>query len=105
MGDYCIVQTTLDSEDKAQALAEALVEARLAACVQIQPIQSVYRWEGKLCREKEFLLLIKTRAARFDAIAAFIQARHGYTTPEIIQVAITNGSEGYLRWLDGNSRD
>jgi periplasmic divalent cation tolerance protein len=71
--------------------------------VQILPIRSVYRWEGRLCREPEFLLLIKTRAARFDAIAAFIRERHGYTTPEIIQLPIANGSEGYLRWLDGNS--
>ncbi|HSV53855.1 MAG TPA: divalent-cation tolerance protein CutA, partial [Burkholderiaceae bacterium] len=101
---YCIVQTTLDTEAAAEALARALVQAQLAACVQIQPIKSVYRWEEKLCCEPEYLLLIKTRTGRFEAIHQFIRERHSYTTPEIIQVPIMAGSEDYLRWLDAGTR-
>lgn len=101
---YCIVHTTTDTETAAQTLARALVEARLSACVQIQPVKSVYRWEEKLCCEPEYLLLIKTRTEQFEAIRQFIQARHTYATPEIIQVPITAGSLDYLRWMDAGTR-
>jgi periplasmic divalent cation tolerance protein len=100
---YCIVQTAIDSEARAETLGRALVEARLAACVQIQPIKSIYRWEGQLCCEPEYLLLIKTRTERFEAVAQCIRTHHSYATPEIIQVPITAGSEDYLRWMDAGT--
>ena len=100
---YCIVLTTMPDEAQADTLATRIVEAGLGACVQIQPVRSVYRWQGQLCREPECLLLIKTRQARFEALAQFIRAHHPYETPEIVQIPITAGSSDYLRWVDAGT--
>lgn len=97
---YCLVLTTTATAQEAQSLAQAIVEARLAACVQIQPIQSIYRWQGRLCDETEFRLSVKTPQARYAALERFISAHHGYETPEIVQIPITAGSAAYLQWLD-----
>ena len=98
--DYGMVLTTFANETEAQALAAALLTEHLAACVQMLPIQSAYRWQGAIQREPEILALIKTRAALYPAIEAMIRARHSYDTPEIIFVPIVAGSTGYLQWLD-----
>jgi len=95
----CIVLTTAGTEDEADQLADAIVQARLAACVQIQRVRSVYAWQGETRREPEWLLMAKTRAGRFAELEAFIRERHGYEVPEIVQVPITAGSAAYLRWL------
>ena len=95
----CIVMTTASTEDEAEALAAAIVEARLAACVQVQRVRSFYIWEDTLHREPEWLLLIKTLAGRYEALEAFIRERHSYETPEIVQLPIAAGSADYLRWL------
>jgi uncharacterized protein involved in tolerance to divalent cations len=95
----CMVQTTLDDEDKAEALASALLEQKLAACIQITPVQSRYLWRGVFMREKEYLLSIKARAADFDTIAAQIRAQHSYEVPEIIAVPILAGDPAYLDWI------
>lgn len=92
--------TTVSTQEQADALARSLVEGRLAACVQIQPIRSLYRWKGETCAEPEFLLLIKTAADRFAAIEQHIKAHHPYETPEIVQVPITAGSAEYLGWIN-----
>lgn len=99
----CLVMTTAGTEDEAESLAEAVVEARLAACVQVQRVRSFYAWQGELRREPEWLLLIKTRGIRYAALEAFIRERHSYETPEIVQLPITAGSADYLRWLGANS--
>ena len=99
----CIVMTTASTEDEAEALAAAIVEARLAACVQVERVRSFYIWQEKLHREPEWLLLIKTLAARFPELEAFIRERHSYETPEIVQVPMTAGSPDYLRWLGAGS--
>lgn len=104
-GAYCIVLTTTASEAEADALARQIVEARLGACVQILPVKSIYRWKGGLCAESEWQLSIKTRQARFEALAQFITARHAYETPEIVRVPIADGSAAYLRWVDEETRD
>jgi len=95
----CIVMTTAGTEDEADRLAEAIVEARLAACVQIQRVRSVYRWQGEIRREPEWLLMAKTRTGCYAALEAFIRQRHSYDVPEIVQVPITAGSADYLQWL------
>jgi periplasmic divalent cation tolerance protein len=100
----CIVMTTASTEDEAEALASAIVEARLAACVQVQRVRSFYVWREALHHEPEWLLLIKTLGARYAALEAFIRGRHSYDTPEIVQVPITAGSPDYLRWLAEGSR-
>lgn len=102
--DYCIVHTSIDTPERARALAHALVEARLAACVQILPIHSVYRWEGRVCGESEQLLLIKTRSACYAALSAFVHEHHPYTTPELVRTPISGGAGAYLQWLDDQTR-
>lgn len=97
---YCMALTTTATAEEAQSLARGIVEARLGACVQIQPIQSIYRWQGTLCNEAEFRLSIKTTAVQYVALENFIKKHHSYETPEIVQVAITTGSMAYLQWLD-----
>ena len=102
---YCIVLTTTASEAQAETLARQIVEARLGACVQIQAIRSFYRWKDALCDQPEWQLSIKTRQARFEALAQFISAHHPYETPEIVQLPISAGSSDYLRWLDDETQD
>lgn len=95
----CIVMTAIDSEAAAEALARQLVEARLAACVQVMPVKSFYVWQGESRREAEYLLLVKTRAALYAQVETFIRIHHAYETPEILQVPVTAGAADYLQWL------
>ena len=94
------VVTTVASPDEAQKLAAALVEARLAACVQvIGPIASTYRWQGKLETSQEWLCAIKTLRANYAALEAAIRAAHSYQVPEILAFDVVEGNRGYLDWL------
>jgi len=100
MTDCIVVFVTAGSEAEAETIAKALVEEQLAACVNIlSPIRSIYRWEGKIADDQEWLLLIKTRAEQFSAVEARVKALHSYQVPEVIALPIVQGSEGYLRWL------
>lgn len=101
--DYCVVQTALDSESLAETLARQIVNARLGACVQVQPVRSFYIWEGRPQETREFLLQVKTRSLLYPAVASFIREHHPYDTPEIIQLPITNGAPSYLAWVDDNT--
>ncbi len=95
-----LVMSTTDTLELAQKIASALVQANEAACVNIIPgIRSVYRWEGKICDEGEFLLLIKSSSERFEAIKSRIRMLHTYQLPEVIAVPITAGDSAYLAWL------
>ena len=96
---FCLVMTTTASEVEAETMARQIVQARLAACVQIQAIKSFYVWKEQPCAEKEWLLLIKSRVAVYQALEDFIRAHHRYETPEIVQLPITAGSADYLHWL------
>ena len=98
-----IVFCTCGNEEEALRLANALVERRLAACVNVLPhIQSIYRWEGKVSKAEEILLLIKTTEERFPAVRDVITELHSYGTPEIVAVPITAGAEPYLAWIRGS---
>jgi len=100
MTDAVQIITTLDSEGKAQEIARALVEKRLAACVQMAgPIQSTFRWKGAIETAGEWLCIIKTRAELYDKVEAAIREMHTYETPEIIALPIVAGSAAYLDWL------
>jgi periplasmic divalent cation tolerance protein len=102
---YILVHTTLPDEDTARALARSLVEAGLAGCVSIgAPVESLYHWQGALENVREIPLTAKTRADRFDAVAAAIRAQHPYELPEILAVPITDGTADYLAWLDAGTR-
>jgi periplasmic divalent cation tolerance protein len=95
-----LVLSTADSIEVAQKIASELVEAGEAACVNIVPgIQSVYRWQGKICNEAEILLLIKSTVELFDAINATIHRLHPYQVPEVIAVPIAAGDQSYLQWI------
>ena len=97
--EFGIVLTTVATPDDARRLADGLLDQRLAACVQILAIQSAYRWKGAIQREPEQLLLIKTRAALYPAVEAYLRAHHPYELPEIVRLPIAAGSPDYLRWL------
>jgi periplasmic divalent cation tolerance protein len=99
-----IVITTCGSQEEAQKIARELVERRLAACVNIiSPIQSVYRWQGKVESATEWLLLIKTTAQKFPAVRDALGELHSYDLPECIMVSIEEGSPDYLKWIEENT--
>jgi periplasmic divalent cation tolerance protein len=101
MTDCVQVLTTAGSEEEAERIAAALVERRLAACVQVSgPIVSRYRWQGGLEREREWQCLVKTTREGFDAVAAAIRELHSYEEPEIVATPIVAGSPGYLAWVE-----
>lgn len=92
--------TTVDSSEAGEKLASALVEEKLAACVQILPaIESIYRWKGDVQKETEHLLLIKTTADRWEDLSAFIHSNHPYEVPELIAVDVLKIAPKYRDWL------
>lgn len=98
--EYIQVVTTVSSAAEAEAIARGLLEARLAACVQIVgPLTSMYWWQGKIDRAGEYQCLLKSRADRFEEVAAAIIGLHPYEVPEIIALPITAISPGYRQWL------
>lgn len=100
MTDSVVLLCTCPNEKEGRRLAEALVETKLAACVNLLPgVQSIYRWEGKVEVAHEVVLLIKSTAARFEELRARITELHSYDIPEIIALPITAGSGKYLDWI------
>jgi periplasmic divalent cation tolerance protein len=100
VADHLTVLTTTDAPEKADALARSAVEAKVAACAQVEgPVTSVYRWEGAVQAEQEWRVLFKTTSARYAELEAHIKAGHDYDTPEIIATPVTHGSAEYLSWL------
>jgi periplasmic divalent cation tolerance protein len=103
MNDAIVVFMTASSADEARRIAQQLVESCLAACVQVLPeIESTYRWNGEIQREKELLILAKTTADNFAALEKSVRAIHSYATPEIVAVPIAEISEPYRAWLSEN---
>ena len=100
MSDALVVLTTTETEADAERLARLLVEAELAACVQVLPrMTSIYRWQGKIEQAGEILLLIKTTRAAYVRLEAAIKQNHSYETPEILALPVETGSVEYLNWL------
>ncbi|HEV2618443.1 MAG TPA: divalent-cation tolerance protein CutA [Acidobacteriaceae bacterium] len=97
--NFVIVLTTVGTKQFAADLAHSVVQARLAACVHIQAVQSVYRWQGEIRSEPEWQLAIKTSVSRYLELERHIRAHHSYETPEIVGVPIVRGSQEYLTWL------
>ena len=105
MSDPIIVLVTCGSEEEALKIANALVEGRLAACVNlVAPIRSIYRWEERMWDEKEWLLIIKTQKNRFEDLEKKIKSLHSYSVPEIVSVPIVEGSSSYLNWISENTK-
>ena len=99
--DNIVVLVTCGTAKEARRIARALVERRLAACVNLfsVPVHSIYRWKGKVESATEFLLTIKTWLKRFGAVAAEVKRLHSYDVPEIIALPISAGSWKYLDWI------
>jgi len=103
--DKVVILVTASSRRECRKIARRLIEEKLAACVNIsQPVQSVYRWEGKIEQSKEFLMFIKTNRDLFPQIKAEIDLVHSYHTPEIICLPIIDGSPNYLQWVGDSVR-
>ena len=98
-----IVQTTTSNEEEAKKIAKILIQDKLAACVQLKDIESLYNWDGKLCCERETLLSIKTKKELFSKVKSKILELHSYDTPEIIELDISNISEDYLKFIKENT--
>jgi len=98
--DAIVVFMTAASGEEAERIAEMLVERRLAACVQILPeMKSVYRWQGKIERQREVLLIAKTTRTKFQELERRVRGAHSYEIPEIVALPVIAGSASYLQWL------
>ncbi len=105
MNGSIVVFVTCGSEEEALKIANALVGDRLAACVNLlSPLRSIYRWEGKIWDEKEWLLIIKTHERRYVELEKRVKGLHSYAVPEIIGLPIVEGSSPYLHWLEEMTR-
>lgn len=97
--EYGIVWATAPSRTEAEAIAEALVESGLAACVSLSSTHSIYTWRGEIKKQEEWQLTIKTDLRQFDRLESTIKALHSYEVPEIIAIPIIAGSPPYLNWI------
>ena len=105
MTDKVVVLVTAPNKKECRKIAKHLVESKLAACVNIsRPIESVYRWEGKITTDEEYQLFIKSTRELFPEIKAAISKLHSYHTPEIICMPIIEGSRNYLQWVGDSVR-
>ncbi len=100
MNDPIIILTTVSSKKEAELIGSKLIDKELAACVNIIPnIKSIYRWEGKINKDSEYLLIIKTVKRAEEDVFENIRKLHSYNTPEMISIPITGGEKSYLNWL------
>ena len=95
-----VVVTTVGTEEQAYEIAREIVARRQAACVNIVPgIRSIYRWKGKICKDGELLLIIKTLEGEFEEVASTIRELHSYELPEILSFHVDHGETGFLGWI------
>lgn len=105
MADALLVYITHDDAAKAKALGRALVEERLAACINLfHSMTPIYRWEGEICEGQEVVLLAKTRASLLEEVTAFVQERHGYECPCVVALPLVGGNPDFLRWIEEETR-
>lgn len=98
-----IVKTTCKTKKEAKNISKVLLDNKLAACIQIEKIDSLYIWEDKLCEDKEYLLNIKTKKELFQIVKEKIIKNHSYKVPQIIEIEISGISEDYLKYIEENS--
>jgi len=103
--DFCIITTTTDSKENADAMTQNLLEKKLVACVQSSTIQSAYHWEGQIIRSEEILLQLKTKRELFQTIQEEIEKLHTYDVPEIILIPIEDANSSYLQWIKNETQD
>jgi len=102
---YVVVNTTIDSEQGAAMIADRVVESRLAACAQVLPIRSTYRWKGEIERADELLIVMKTKAALAADLSSFVRELHPYEVPELVVLPVLGGDSDYLAWVDAETTD
>ena len=104
MTSAIVVLVTVGSEQEAETIATALLEERLAACVNVtSPVRSLYRWEGRIADDQEWQLIIKTQARLFDALAMRVRALHSYDVPEIVALPVLAGTTDYVDWIQNET--
>ncbi|MFQ5685929.1 MAG: divalent-cation tolerance protein CutA [Candidatus Scalindua sp.] len=105
MSNYIVIYITTSSASEAEKIGRVLVEEKLAACSNIiSPIRSIFNWQGKICDDKEALMIIKTKKSLFKQIVARVEKLHSYDVPEIIAIPIIEGSDKYLSWLNNETK-
>lgn len=104
MAEELVIILSTASESEAPAIAQALVMQHLAACINILPVTSVYRWQGDLCRDREHLLIIKTVKRNVETVLLEIRKLHSYELPEMVVIPVTGGYPPYLEWVAGETR-
>ena len=102
---YCLVYITTQDEDEARQIGRTLVEEKLVACVNIHPIQSIYRWEGKIQEESEAAMLVKTRVELVDRVIERVKDLHSYKVPCIVSSSINSGNLDYLKWIEESTKE
>lgn len=102
--NYVVILVTAAARPEAEAIAQVLVQAKLAACVGLVPISSIYSWQDEIHQKDEWQLVIKTKLDRFAEIETKIRAMHSYEVPEIIALPIVTGSQPYLSWIAEQTR-
>ncbi|NLN69455.1 MAG: divalent-cation tolerance protein CutA [Chloroflexi bacterium] len=102
--NYCLITITTGSREEAERLAQMLVDARLAACVQIMPTESFFNWQDSLHKEKEWLLHVKTRLPLYKQVESAVLEQHTYENSEILCLPIVLGSAAYLDWIDESTK-
>jgi periplasmic divalent cation tolerance protein len=98
-GNYGVVLVTASSQTEAEAIARSLIQAKLAACVSLMPIQSIYTWKDEIHHEQEWQLVIKTDLSHFPQLEAKVREVHSYEVPEVLALPILAGSQPYLEWI------
>ncbi len=101
---YRLIYITTKDEDEARKIGRTLVEEKLAACVNIHPIQSIYRWEGEIEEEGEVAMLVKTRAELADKVIERVKELHSYEVPCIVSLSIDKGNPDFLKWIGESTR-
>lgn len=100
---YKIIYITTSNQIEAEKIAEALIKEKLAACVNYFPIKSIFRWKGKIQKENEIAMIVKTKAKLVDKITKRVKEIHSYETPCIISLSIEKGNKEFLKWIDDNT--
>lgn len=98
--DYCVISTTTDSKENADAITQLLLDKKLIACVQSTTIQSAYHWQGKIIKSEEILLQMKSKRSLFEKVQREIEHLHTYDVPEIIMVPLAGANINYLQWIE-----
>ena len=104
MTQYCLVYVTAKDEEEASVIGKALVGEKLAACVNIHPIKSIFRWQGAISQEDEMAILAKTRAELVDEVMSRVKELHSYEVPCIVVLTLEKGNPDFLEWISQSTK-